>query len=445
MKKHQLSLLVLTAALGTAHAATTITIATVNNPDMVTMQKLTPEFNKLYPDITVKWVTLPENELRQKITLDVASGAGSFDIATVGAYEVPIWSKNGWLEDLSALFSKNPDIAKDYDLNDVLPGIRGALTVGGKLYAVPFYAESSMTFYNKDLFKKAGLTMPRNPTWSQIQNFAAKIHNPQGGIYGICLRGLPGWGENMGPFTTMVNTFGGRWFDLNWNAQVNSAAWKNTLEFYVNLQRKYGAPGATGNGFTENLTLMSQGKCGMWVDATVAAGFLSDPGSSKITKSVGFANAPTGPGTKRGSSWLWSWNLAIPKSTTHENEAFKFITWATSKDYIALVAREKGTWAAVPPGTRTSTYQNPNYKKAAGAFSNLVLASINRSDVNNATKDPVPYTGIQYIAIPEFQALGTLVGQYVAGALAGNLTIDQALKQAQDAANKVAKEGGYQK
>ncbi|WP_216327582.1 ABC transporter substrate-binding protein [Deinococcus aestuarii] len=429
----------------TAQAATTITIATVNNPDMVTMQRLTPEFNKKYPDINVKWVVLPENELRQKVTLDVASNAGSFDIATVGVYEVPIWAKNGWLDPLTPLFQKNASIASSYKLNDILPSVRNALTVNGQLYAVPFYAESSMTFYNKDLFKKAGLTMPQNPTWQQVQGFASKIHNPAGGVYGICLRGLPGWGENMAFITTMVNTFGGRWYDQNWQAQLNTPAWKNALTFYVDTLKKYGPPGATGNGFTENLTLMSQGKCGMWVDATVAAGFLSDPSSSKIVKSVGFANAPVGPGTPRGSNWFWSWNLAIPKSTKNEDAAFRFLTWATSPEYINLVARTKGTWAAVPPGTRTSTYTNANYKKAAGAFSNLVLSSINRADVTKPTKDPVPYTGIQYVSIPQFQALGTQVGQYMAGALSGQTSIDQALKQGQDAANRVAKEGGFQK
>ncbi|WP_102127657.1 ABC transporter substrate-binding protein [Deinococcus planocerae] len=433
------------ALCASAQAATTITIATVNNPDMVTMQRLTPEFTKKYPDINVKWVVLPENELRQKVTLDVASNAGSYDILTIGSYEVPIWARNGWLDPLTPLFQKNPNIAASYRVNDLLPAVRSALTVNNQLYAVPFYAESSMTFYNKDLFGKAGLTMPQNPTWQQVQGFASKIHNPSQGVYGICLRGLPGWGENMAFITTMVNTFGGRWFDQNWQAQLNTPAWKNALTFYVDTLKKYGPPGATSNGFTENLTLMSQGKCGMWVDATVAAGFLSDPASSKIVKSVGFANAPVGPGTPRGSNWFWSWNLAIPRSTKNEDAAFRFLTWATSPEYIGLVARTKGTWAAVPPGTRTSTYNNPNYKRAAGAFSGLVLSAINRADVTRPTKDPVPYTGIQYVSIPQFQALGTQVGQYMAGALSGQTSVDQALKQGQDAANRVAKEGGFQK
>lgn len=435
----------LTVGLSSAQAASTITIATVNNPDMVTMQKLTPEFHKKYPDITVKWVVLPENELRQKLTLDVASGAGSFDVATVGAYEVPIWAKNGWLTPLTPLFTKDAALSSSYKLDDVLPGVRKALTVGGQLYAVPFYAESSMTFYNKDLFKKAGLTMPAQPTWTQLKSFADKITDPKTGVYGVCLRGLPGWGENMALFSTMVNTFGGRWYNNNWTAQLDSPAWKNAMTFYVDLMKKDGPPGATSNGFTENLTLMSQGKCGLWVDATSAAGPLLDGSSSKVINSVGFTNAPTGPGTPRGNHWYWSWNLAIPKTTKQQDAAFKFLTWATSPEYITLVAKTKGNWAAVPPGTRTSTYTNPLYRKAAGAFSSLVLSSINSADVTKATKDPVPYTGVQYVAIPEFQALGTQVGQYLAGALSGQTTVDQALSQAQAAATKVAKDGKYQK
>jgi sorbitol/mannitol transport system substrate-binding protein len=428
-----------------AQSPVTVAIATVNNSDMKTMESLTSEFEKAYPDIKLKWNVLPENELRQKVTTDIATNAGSYDVATIGTYEVPIWAKNGWLNSMDSLFEKNANVKANYDLADLITPIRLGLSYNKTLYALPFYGESSMTFYNKAAFDAAKLTMPVKPTWNQIQRFAAKLHNPKKGFYGICLRGLPGWGENMAVFSTMVNTFGGRWFDPQWNATINTPAWKTALTFYVNLQKKYGVPGVTGNGYTESLTLMSQNKCGVWIDGTPAAGFLKDPKQSKIVDSVGFANAPTGPGTPKGSNWLWSWSLAIPKSSKVTDAAFKFATWATSKEYIALVAKNNGTWASVPPGTRYSTYANPEYKKAAGDFAGLTLDAINRADPTNATKDPVPYTGVQYVGIPEFQALGAQVGQYVAGALAGQYTIDEALKLSQTAAEKVAKEGGYKK
>ncbi|WP_420596220.1 ABC transporter substrate-binding protein [Deinococcus sp.] len=440
-----LTSVVATALLLGSAQAVTITIATVDNGDMLVMQKLVPEFNKKYPNIQVKWVTLSETDLRQQVTLDVASGAGKYDVATVGSYEVPIWAKNGWLNPLTPMFAKNTAVASSYNVNDLIPGVRKALTYNSSLYAVPFYAESSMTYYNKAMFAKAGITMPQNPTWEQIRSFAAKTHDPKNGVYGICLRGLPGWGANMALFSTMVNTYGGRWYNNDWKAQLNTPAWKDALNMYVDLAKNYGPPDAATNNFNENLRYMRQAKCSMWIDATVAAGRLSDPANSVISKTVGFANAPVGPSTPKGSNWFWSWNLAIPKSTKQSDAAFKFVTWATSTDYIASVAKLKGTWTGVPSGTRTSTYNNPLYKKAAGAFSGLVIDSINRADVNNATKDPVPYSGVQYVAIPEFQAMGTLIGQYVNSALTGKATVEQALIKAQSVAQKVAQDGGYQK
>src|SRR2546422_4019472 len=349
----------------------TLKIATVNNGDMIVMQSLTSDFTKKY-GINVKYVTLPENTLRQKVTSDVATGGGQFDIATVGTYAVPIWAKNKWLVSLQPYFAKlSPAAAKAYDLTDVIPKVRLGLSYEGSLYAVPFYGESSMTYYNKKLFAAAGLKMPLHPTWDQVQSFASKLHNSSGNQYGICLRALPGWGEFGAPLTTVINTFGGQWFNMKWEPQLTSPAFESAVTFYVNLIRKYGEPGATSSGFTECETAMAQGKTAMWVDATVAAGDLTDPSKSKVAKDIGFAYAPTQV-TPLGSHWLRAWSLAIEASSKNKDAAFKFLTWATSKDYLKLVAGKNG-WAAVPPGTRVSTYKNPNYKKAAGAFAGIVL------------------------------------------------------------------------
>jgi sorbitol/mannitol transport system substrate-binding protein len=414
---------------------TTLTIATVNNPDMIVMQKLTPHFEQQHPDIKINWVTLPENTLRQKVTTDIATNAGSYDILTIGTLEVPIWAKNGWLLPFN-------NLPASYDESDLLKPVVAGLSYKDTLYALPFYGESSMTYYRKDLFAKAGLSMSEHPTWKQIESFAKKLNDPSNNVYGVCLRGEPGWGENMAFFDTLVNTFGGRWFNMNWQAQLNTDAWKNATNFYVNLVTNYGPPGVTSNGFTENETLFANGQCAMWVDATVAAGYLSDPDNSKVADQVGFAFAPTAV-TPNGSHWLWSWALAIPKSTKKADAARTFITWATSQDYIKLVAKTNG-WVAVPPGTRDSTYKNPNYQKAA-PFADIVEKSINSADPNHPTKDPVPYVGVQFVAIPEFEAIGTRVGQMLAGAVAGQTTVDQFLKNAQAYVSKTMKQAGYPK
>jgi sorbitol/mannitol transport system substrate-binding protein len=439
-----LSLAVL-VGVSSAHSSAQVTlkIATVNNGDMIVMQSLTSAFTKKY-GIKVKYVTLPENTLRQKVTSDVATGGGQFDIATVGTYEVPIWAKNKWIVNLQPHFSKLGAAASSaYNLNDVIQKVRLGLSYKNNLYALPFYGESSMTYYNKKLFAAAGLKMPLHPTWSQIKSFAAKLDKPSANRYGICLRALPGWGEFGAPLTTVINAFGGQWFNMKWEPQLTSPATTKAVKFYVDLVRKYGEPGATSSGFTECETAMAQGRTAMWVDATVAAGQLTDPKKSKVAKDIGFAYAPTEV-TSLGSHWLWAWSLAMESSSKNKDAAFKFLTWATSKDYIKLVAGKNG-WASVPPGTRISTYKNPSYKKAAGSFANIVLNSMLTADPTHSTVRKVPYVGVQFVGIPEFQNIGTLVTQNLAGAVSGHTSVDSALKLSQQQVTRIMKQAGYLK
>ena len=421
------------ALVGTAEAQTTLTIATVNNGDMIRMQKLTDDFTAKNPDIELQWVTLEENVLRERVTTDIATKGGQYDVMTIGTYEVPIWAKQGWLVPLE-------NLGADYDVDDLLPAIRGGLSIDGKLYAAPFYGESSFIMYRKDLMEKAGLAMPDAPTWEFIADAARKMTDRDNEISGICLRGKAGWGENMAFLTATANSFGARWFDENWQPQFDQPEWKNTLEFYVNLMKDAGPSGASSNGFNENLALFQQGKCGMWIDATVAASFVSNPTDSTVADEVGYALAPdTGLG-KRGN-WLWAWSLGIPAGTQKAAEAEKFIAWATSKEYLDLVASKEG-WANVPPGTRTSLYENAEYQSAA-PFAKMTLDAINSADPNNPTVEPVPYVGVQFVAIPEFQSLGTTVGQLFSAALAGQMSVDDALAQAQQVSVREMTRGGY--
>ena len=420
-------------AVGQVQAAEKLTIATVNNGDMVRMQGLTDDFKAKNPDIDVEWVTLEENVLRQKVTTDIATKGGQFDVLTIGTYEVPIWAKKGWLVPLD-------NLGADYDVDDLLPAIRSGLSMDGKLYAAPFYGESSMVMYRKDLFEKAGLTMPDSPTWDFIAEAARKITDKPGEVYGICLRGKAGWGENMAFLTAMSNSFGARWFDEQWQPQFDQPEWKNTLSFYVDLMKDAGPPGASSNGFNENLALFNSGKCGMWIDATVAASFVTNPKESKVADKVGFALAPNN-GLGKNANWLWAWSLAVPAGSQKSEAAEKFIAWATGKGYLDLVAAKEG-WANVPPGTRSSLYANPEYEKAA-PFAKMTLDSINSADPTNPTVKPVPYVGVQFVAIPEFQGLGTTVGQQFSAALAGSSTVDAALAAAQAAATREMTKAGY--
>jgi len=411
---------------GGGGGTTTLTLAAVDNPQMADLKKLVPDFQSSHPNIQVKIITLPEDQLRVQVTEDVATKSGRYDLFTIGQYETGLWAKKGWIENLS------PYIVKDssYDPNDLIPGVHTALSYQGNVYAVPFYGESSMLMYRKDLLSAAGVTMPDHPTWDQVAAAAQKVNSSS--VSGICLRGLAGWGELLGPLDTVVNTFGGRWYDQNWNAQLTSPQWKAAVGFYVNLLKTAGEPGAANAGFTECLNAYNGGKVAMWYDATVgASNFTGD-----VAKNSGYAYAPTK--IKDWSGWLWAWSLAMPSSSKKKDAAWAFADWATSKDYIKLVGTKLG-WAHVPPGTRTSTYALPEYQQAAGGFAQITVDSMAHADVTHATVDPVPYVGIQYVLIDEFQQLGDQVSQEITKVIAGGQTVDQALQKAQQYAAAVGK------
>jgi ABC-type glycerol-3-phosphate transport system substrate-binding protein len=409
-----------------------INVATVNNGDMIIMQKLSGAWEKETGN-KINWIVLEENVLRERVTTDIATKGGQFDVMTIGGYEAPIWGKQGWLTPVD-------DLGDDYDYADLLEPIKAGLTVDGKLYAVPFYTESSFTLYRKDVFEAAGLTMPEQPSYDQIKEFASKLTDKASQQYGICLRGKPGWGENMAFLGTMVNSYGGRWFDMDWKPQLNSEPWKNAVTDSVQLLNEYGPPGATANGFNENQTLFASGKCAMWIDATSAAGRVFDPKQSQVADKIAFTRSPVAV-TPNGSSWSWSWDLAIPATSQKVDVAKSFLKWATSKEYVKMVGESEG-WVAVPPGTRKSTYALTEYQKAA-PFADTVLKAIMSADPAKPTKDPVPYTGVQFVAIPEFQALGTFVGQQISSALSGQQSVEDALNTSQTQAEREMTRAGY--
>ncbi|WP_050998236.1 ABC transporter substrate-binding protein [Saccharomonospora marina] len=415
----------------------TVTIATVANPQMQDIEKLSSRFEEEHPDIDLNFVILPENELRDRVTQDIATEAGQYDVVTIGTYETPIWAENGWLAPLSE-YASDPA----YDVNDILEPVRAALSYEDTMYAAPFYGESSFLMYRKDLFDKAGLTMPEQPTWQQVAEFAKELDDPRTNTAGICLRGLPGWGEVLAPLNSVMLTFGGHWYDEQWQAQLTSPESKQAVEFYVDLVRQYGEPGAPSAGFSECLTAMGQGNAAMWYDATVAASSLEDPKTSKVAGKIGYVPAPVVKTDHSG--WLWAWSLAIPQTSERKDAAWEFVSWATSKEYIKLVGNELG-WTRVPPGSRQSTYELPEYQRAAKAFAEPTLNAIRNVDVRQPGVHPQPWVGVQYVAIPEFQDLGTKVSQEISAAIAGRQSVDEALAKGQRYAEQTAKEGGYQK
>lgn len=421
------------AGLAGPAQALDLVVATVNNGHMLTLQRLAPHFEQANPGVRIRWVTLEEDLLRQQVTRDVATRAGRFDIMTIGSYEARVWSGRGWLRPMQP--------SRGYDVDDLLPAVRQSLTHQGKLHALPFYGESTMTLVRKDLMQRAGISLPANPTWEQVAQAARRMHDPERGVYGICLRGKPGWGQNVSLLTTLVNTHGGQWFDMRWQPQLQSPAWRQALTLYTDLLRHHGPPGAVANGYNENLALFSAGRCAIWVDATVAGGFVNRPKESRVAGQVAFLQAPVAS-TPKGSHWLWSWSLAIPASSKNAQMAQAFIEWATSREYIELVAREVG-WDAVPSGARRSTYDAGPFRRA-NPHADVELQAINTADQNDPTLPRSPYVGIQWVSIPEHQAIGTAVGLQVARLLQPQPpSVEAVLEQAQQTTLRKMRAAGY--
>jgi len=401
-----------------------LNVATVNNGQMKDMESLAPEYEALNPGVKVNFQVMEEGDLRSAVTADVASGAGQYDIVTIGAYETPQWGANGWLVDLTPYLEADPN----YDVADILTPVRDALSYNGQQYAVPFYGESSILMYNKEITDAAGITISNNPTWQEIADAAKKLKTDD--MAGICMRGKPGWGDLFAPLTTVVQTFGGSWYDMDWNATVNSPEWKEAVTFYKTMLDESGQPDPVSYSFNECLTALKNGEVAMWADASVAASML-EADDSPVKGKMGYAHMPVVK-TKE-SGWLWSWNLAVPASTKQVDEAVKFIMWATSKDYHQLVGEKLG-WSLVPPGARTSTYSIPEYKEAAAAYAPITLEVMSAVNPVQPGVNPQPWVGIQYVAIPEFQDVGNQCAQLMADYIADRTSIDDALAQCQEIA-----------
>ncbi len=408
-----------------------INVLMVNNPQMVDLQKLTADHFTKDTGITVNFTVLPENDVRDKISQEFSSQAGQYDVATLSNYEIPIYGRSGWIAPLDGYVASDPT----FDQGDILAPMATSLTgTDGKLYGEPFYGESSFLMYRKDVLAQAGVSMPDKPTWQQVADIAAKVDGAQPGMKGICLRGQPGWGQLFAPLTTVVNTFGGTWFTQDWQAKVNSPEFTRAVQFYVDLVRQHGETGAPQAGFTECLNNLIQGNVAMWYDATSAAGSLEAP-DSPVAGKIGYAPAPVVQ--TQTSGWLYSWAWGIQAASTKKDDAWKFLSWASSKSYEQLVGAQLG-WASAPAGKRASTYANPDYLASAGAFAAQTKAAIEGAKPDSPGVQPRPAPGIQFVGIPEFPDLGTQVSQQISSAIAGQTTVTAALNRGQQLADDVA-------
>lgn len=410
----------------------TLNVAVVGNPQMEDIAALTPELFTEETGIEVNYTILEEAQLREITTRDAAAGGDQFDVVMIGLFEAPQFGENGWVIDL-ADYAEGDEA---YDVDDLIPTVREGLSVGDALYASPFYAESSFLMYRQDVLDEAGLEMPEAPTWDEVAEIARQVDSDD--MAGICLRGKPGWGDLGASLTTVLNTFGATWWAANddgtiGEAQVDQPEFREALEFYVNLLGDAGQGDAANASYNECSQLYLDGKVAMWYDATVAAGSL-EADDSPVRGMNGYALAPVAE--TDASGWLWAWALAIPATASDPDLAWEYVSWATGPDYIAQAGEQiPGGWAAIPPGTRTSTYEIPEYEEAAAAFADMTLGAMEAAPIDNPGTTPRPgLPAVQFVGVAEFQDMGNQCTELFSSVIAGGLELDDALSQCQDIA-----------
>ena len=414
-----------------------INVAIVDTPHTQDLAHLTPPLFTSRTNIDVHYTILDEGTLREILARDVPAGGRQFDVVMIGPYEAPQLGRAGYITDLTRLASSD----RAYALGDVIPSVRNALSYEGKLYAAPFYGESSFLMYRKDVLEEAGARMPAHPTWTQVADIARRIDTRD--MAGICLRGKPGWGELGASFTTVLNTFGGTWWSAKPDGSVGTAMvdrprFREALRFYVDLVRDAGERGASRASYNQCLSQYRSGKVAMWYDATVAAGLL-EASDSAVKGKNGYVPAPVERTTASG--WLWSWALAIPASSSKADLAWRYISWATGRRYLQEAGgRIAGGWAAIPPGTRRSTYRIPEYGKAARALARPTLDAIESAPVDHPGTSGRPGNpGVGYVGIPEFQYVGNECTEQFSAVIAGRSSIDSALGNCQRIASRVGR------
>ena len=413
-----------------------LTVAIVGNPQMEDIASLTPELFTEKTGVEVEYTILEEQTLREVVTRDAGAGGQQFDVVMIGTFEAPQFGRNGWLVDLTAYAEGD----EGYQYDDLLPTVRDALSHEGSLYASPFYAESSFLMYRKDVLDEAGIEMPDAPTWDEVAQIAREIDSDE--MAGICLRGKPGWGDLGASLTTVLNTFGATWWSANEDgslgeARIDTPEFREALQFYVDLVTDAGQDDAANASFNECLSQYQNGDVAMWYDATVAASSL-EANDSPVQGMNGYALAPTRETDNAG--WLWSWALAIPQNAPAPDTAWDYVSWATGPGYIQSAGEMlDGGWAAVPPGTRQSTYEIPEYQEAASAFADMTLEAIRTAPIDDPGTTPRPgLPAVQFVGVPEFQDVGTRCTEQFSAVIAGSTTIDEAIGACQQIASQAA-------
>ena len=404
-------------------AAKSITVQMQDHTATRVLQQLLPWF-EAKSGVKVNLVIMPFSGMREKQLIELTSGNSTYDVIGLDYRDVAAYGEAGWMVDLYK-FINSKDADPALDMADFLPTAVEGLKWKGKLNGFPFYVESTMLMYRKDLYAKLGLKVPE--TWDELYQNALKLNHETNGtrdFYGVTIRGRRAVGYNDYIWNGLLKSYGGSYFDKNWKPIFNSDAGVTALEMYVKLLEDAGPLDAATQGYEEVMQTMMQGKTAQVIDATMLGAWLEDPKQSKVVGLNGWAMVPKGT-VRRGNSFFLQ-GVGVPKFSKNQLAAYKFIEWATSKD-LQKVQIDKGAYL-----TRSSIVNSEEFRNA-WPFADIMLKSLADSDLN--------YTPI----LPEWSQVADQVSIAVSSALIGEKTPKQALDEAQAAVDQIMIKAGYYK
>ena len=442
----------------------TIRVWVYDNTVAQNLIRLTPEFFTDLGGPEVEFLFYedykPDSDLtasfvvRAQETLDFGD-----DVVMIGGFYGSLFGANGWLRlfhrEVETIFGPPFEgVFRDDEVADLIPSVRESLSADGDLFALPIQADGSLLMFNREILRNAGVELSENPTWNEVETAAAAVHTND--IAGICIRTAPGSVDNRSaldpshssinergsdgliePLTSMVNAFGGTWWEANEDgtpgeARINQpdSGFRQATEFYATLVQEFG-PDEPNLGFDECFEHFANGQVAMWFDSTVAPNLLNDLDAtvSPNAGNFGAVASPIGP-TGIRSDWLNTSALAVPTISANPAASAEFVRWASSEEYARLLVEDLG-WQAAPT-TRLSTLANPEYQQATTPWGQVVSDAITNADPNNPGTTPRPgLGGIQYVGFPQFRSVGNDCSVEFASAIAGEITVNDALDNCQ--------------
>jgi len=390
---------------------------------------VTPEFEAL-TGIKVRYDKVPPGQIRQKVVLDLSSKTGNISTHAGDPMYLPLYAANKWTEVLEP-YLNDPQLTDKgwFRYEDIFEAWRKADMIDGKTYAIPYNGEMTIQTYRKDLYDAKGLKAAE--TFDEIVSNAKAIHNPAERLWGFCLRGMPGAGQNMYIYPSISGAFGAKWFDAAGKIKVNSPEALAALEWYVTTNNTYAPQAAQNWNWPDIADAFAQGTIGCYIDGHSAVTVIANPERSKVMGKIGFARWPKGPGGKRVSS-IWNWampiNAAMPEKARHAT--WLFIQWAACEETQARTSYKfKG------PGkrfdlNRLSMWKLPDYLETMkNAGSNFVKASLDSLDLD---------TDVDWRPrVPQWPAIGETMGKIIQSALVGQVKPKQALDDAQQQVERI--------